>query len=253
MNNTQDRSQYLRAHITLPKLTGVDYFKTSKHRLAYEQLLGNIWRELISRLENPIEISESKTSRRIEVLGIVRYFVNHRTLQVTCRTKQGQFLEDGWHFSFKPAANVMVDPPFVCNKTVIGRFVELWIKDIDHLTDLYFAESETDLNIELIDCVETIKSQITHAIYTAIRASTYWKQLRQDVFKALSLDPEIVKYARLSRLTLKTRNLSELHFNHVCKHLASYRQIYRDSPNLLWLYSIAIQERILTKVSTNPM
>lgn len=253
MNNTQTRSKYLRAHITLPKLTGVDYLKTSKHRLAFEQLLGTIWRELISRLENPIEISESKTSRRIEVLGIVRYFVNHHTQQVSCRTNQGKFLEDGWHFSFKPAANVMVDPPLVCNKTVIGRFVELWIIDIDHLADLYFAESKLNLNIELVDCVEAIKSQITHAIYTAIRASANWKQLRQDIFKALALEPEIVKYARLSRLTLKTRNLSEVHFNHVCKHLTAYRQIFSDSPNLLWLYSIAIQERILTNVSTNPI
>lgn len=253
MNNTKARSKYLKANITIPKLTEVDYFKTSKHRLVYEQLLGKIWRELLSRLENPIEISESKTSRRIEVLGIVRYLVNHRTQQVSCRTKQGQFLEDGWNFTFKPAENVMVDPPFVCNKTVIGRFVELWSKDIDQLADLYFAESKIDLNIELVDCVEAIKSQITHAIYAAIRASSNWKQLRQDVFKALSLDSEIVKYARLSRLTLKTRNLSELHFNHVCKHLTAYRQIYNDSPNLLWLYGIAIQERILTKVSSNPI
>lgn len=235
MNNTQTRSKYLRADITLPKITGVDYFKTSKHRLAYEQLLGTIWRELISRLENPIKISESKTSRRIEVLGIVCYFVNHRTQQVTCRTKQGQFLEDGWHFSFKPTAHVMVDPPLVCNKTVIGLFVELWIKDIDHLTDLYFAESKEDLNIELIDCVETIKSQVTHAIYTAIRSSTYWKQLRYDVFNALSLNPELVHLARLSRSTLRELNLSELHFNRVCKHRAAYHQIDHDAPHLLWL------------------
>ncbi|MEQ1622891.1 MAG: hypothetical protein ABL919_15945 [Methylococcales bacterium] len=253
MNNTQTRSKYLRAQITLPKLTGVDYFKTSKHRLIYEQLLGSIWREFIKRLEDPIKVTESKTSRRVEVLGLARYYINHRTQQVTCRTKQGQFLEDGWHFSFKPTANVMIDPPFVCNKTIIGHFVNLWIKDIDHLTDLYFTESQVDLNIELMDCVETILSQITHAIYTAICASAYWKRLRQDVFKVLSLDPEFVCLSRLSRLTSKVRNLSELHFNHVCKHANAYRQIFSDAPNLLWLYSIAIEENILTKVGTNPI
>ncbi len=253
MNNAQTRAQYLKAQLTLPKLTGVDYFNTSKHRLAYEQLLGTIWRELINRLEDPIQVVDSKTSRRVEVLGIVRYYVNHRTQQVSCRTIQGKFLEDGWHFSFKPTTQVMVDPPLICNKTVIGRFVELWIRDIDHLTDLYFADSKVDLNIELVDCVETIKSQIIQAIHTAIRASAYWKRLRQDVFKALALDPELVCYARLSRQTSKALNLSERHFNHVCKHVTAYRQIFIDAPNLLWLYRIAIDGGILGKVSTNPV
>jgi hypothetical protein len=253
MNNTQARSQYLRAQITLPKLTGVDYFKSSEHRLAFEQLLGTIWREFLKRLEDPIKVTESNTSRCVEVLGLARYFINHRTNQVTCRTKQGQFLEDGWHFSFKTTANVMIDPPFVCNRTIIGHFVNLWIKDIDHLADIYFAESKIDLNIELMDCVEAIQNRITHAIYNAICASVYWKRLRQDVFKAFSLDPEFVRLSRLSRLTSKVRNLSELHFNHVCKHANAYRQIFSDASHLLWLYSIAIEENILTKVSSNPI
>ena len=253
MTNTQTRSKYLRAQLTLPKLTGVDYFKTSKHRLAYEQLLGTIWRELIKRLEDPIQVVDNKTSRRVEVLGIVRYFVNHRTQQVTCRTKQGQFLEDGWHFSFKPTACVMVDPPLVLNKTVIGCFVALWSRDIDHLADIYFADSKIDLNIELMDCVEAINTQITQSIYTALSSSSYWKNLRNDVFNALKLDPELVQLARLSRLTLKTRNLSELHFNHVCKHLTEYRQIYSDAPNLLWLYRIALDESAIDKATNNPI
>lgn len=253
MNNTQSRSKYLRANIIIPKLTGVDFFKTRQHRIAYEQLLGTIWRELISRLENPIKFSERKRSRRIDVLGIIRYYVNHHTYQVSCRTKQAQLIEDRWKFSFKPITSVMVEPPLVCNKEVIGLFVDLWVKKIEQLTDSYLADSEVDLNIELEDCVDTIKRHLTQAIFNAIKASTNWKQLRSDVFKALALEPEIVKYARLSRLTLKKRNLSDLHFNHVCKHLAVYRQIYNDAPNLLWLYSIAIEEGILTKVITNPI
>jgi len=253
MNNTQSRSKYLRANIRIPKLTGVDFFKTRQHRLAFEQLLSTIWRELISRLESPIKISEGKTSRRIDVLGIIRYYVNHHTYQVSCRTKHAQLIEDGWRFTFKPITSVMVEPPLVCNKEVIGLFVDLWVKEIDRLTDSYLGDSQVDLNIELEDCVDTIKRHLTQAIFNAIKASTNWKQLRGDVFKALALEPEIVKYARLSRLTLKKRNLSDLHFNNVCKHLTAYRQIYSDAPNLLWLYSIAIQERILTKVSTNPI
>lgn len=253
MNKNQTRSKYLRAHITLPKLTGVDYFKTSKHRLAYEDLLSTIWGDLINRLEAPIEVTETKTSRRVEVLGILRYFINHRTQKVTCRTKLGLFTEDGWRFSFRPTDRVMVDPPLICNKNLIGHVVSLWSKQIDHLANSYFAESQVDLNIEIMDCVNVINNQITSALFTAIRASACWKKLRGDVFQALALSPEIVNYARLSRKTLKKLNLSELHFNHVAENLDAFRKLYNDAPNLLWLYSCALKERILLKVSNNPV
>jgi hypothetical protein len=253
MNHEPTCPQYLRAQITIPKLSGVDFFKTREHRLAYEHLLGTIWRELLKLLQDPIKVSVSKTSRRVEVLGILRYFVNHRTLQVTCSINQGKFLEDGWHFSYKKISCVMIDPPAVCNQNLIGHFVNLWIGDIDRLADIYFAESKSHLNIELIDCVEAIQAQITQSIYNAIRTSSNWKQLRNEAFKALALDPELVRYSRLSRLTLKVRNLSELHFNHVCKHREAYRQIYCDTPKLLWLYSLATEENILDKISTNPV
>lgn len=45
--SNRDTSPYLRAEIAIPKLSGVDYFKTKEHRLAFEQLLGEIWRDLI--------------------------------------------------------------------------------------------------------------------------------------------------------------------------------------------------------------
>lgn len=253
MNDITNSAQYLRAQVTLPKLTGIDYYKTSQHRLAYEQLIGTIWRAIIKQLEDPITITEGKTSRRVEVLGITRYYVNHRTQQVTCRTKEGQCMEDDWQFSFKPTSNVLVDPPFSCNKTIIGYFVHQWRNEVDQLSDSYLTETKAEYYIESQDSAEARLDQITHAIFTAIRSSTYWKHLRHAIFNALSLDPELVQLARLSRPTLKTRNLSELHFNSVCKHRQAYRQIYHDAPNLLWLYTIAIKGSILRKVSINPI
>jgi hypothetical protein len=147
----------------------------------------------------------------------------------------------------------MVDPPLICNQKIIGHFVNLWIKDIDHLTDTYFAESQVDLKIELMDCVNAIKQQITHAIYTAIRASANWKKLRRDVFHALALNPEIIRYARLSRKTLKTLNLSEIHFNHIADSLETYRSIFNDAPHLLWLYNCAKREGVLSKAGNTPV
>ncbi len=253
MNDITNSAQYLRAQVTLPKLTGLDYYKTSKHRLAYEQLIGTIWRTLIQRLEDPIKITEGKLSRRVEVLGITRYYVNHRTQQVTCRTLEGQCMEDGWQFSFKPTSHVMVDPPFSCNKTIIGYFVKQWRNEVDELTQDYLTESKADCYTESLDSSEVRLDQITHAIFTAIRSSTYWKHLRHAIFNALALDPELVKLARLSRPTLKALNLSELHFNSVCKHRIKYRQIHQDVPHLLWAYTIATQQGILKKVSSNPI
>lgn len=253
MQATHTHSKYLKANITLPKITGVDYFKSKEHRVTYEKLIDTIWRAFIKRLQNPIKIRKSKHSHQVEVLGITRYYINNRTHKVTSSLYQCVFQEDGWHFSFKRANDIfMVDPPLLCSKFFITTFVNQWLTDIDHLADIYCAD-HPELNILPTDCVEFIQTNISHAIHTAIRLSTHWKLFRQDLFNALQLNPEIVRLARLCRLSLKERNLTEINFNHVCTHLTTYRQLYLDAPNLVWLYRAALEESIITKQSSNPI
>jgi hypothetical protein len=253
MKQIQTCSKYLRAQIAIPKLSGVDYFKTKEHRLAFEQLLGKIWRDLIKRLQDPIKVNVYQKSRRVEVFGLFRYHVNLKNQEVIFKINQGVFKEDGWHYSFKRTHFVMVDPPLICNKALIGQFVNQWNKEIDHLADIYAAECGEVLSFEAIECVEVIKKELVHSVHRAVRLSTNWKQLRLDAFKALALDEELVHYSRLSRVPLKRQSLSEHHFNHVCRNRDAYRQIYHDAPNLLWLYKIAISEKVIKKASANPV
>jgi hypothetical protein len=249
----RNTSPYLRAQIVIPKLSGIDHFKTKEHRLAFEQLLGEIWRDLIKRLQDPIKVNDYQKSRQVEVLGLLRYHVSLKNQKVICKINQGVFQEDGWHFSFNKTQYVMVDPPLICNKALIGEFVNLWNKEIDHLADLYAAECGIVLNFEAIDCVDVIKKEFIHSIHHAVHLSTNWKQLRHDVYKSLALDEELVHYSRLSRVPLKKQNLSEHHFNHVCRNRDAYRQIHHDAPNLLWLYKIARSEKVIKRVSDNPV
>ncbi len=61
---------------------------------------------------------------------------------------------------------------------------------------------------------------------------------------APALDPEILDLARRSRVNAHAREVTDGHYNHVVKHLAAYRQIHADNPNLLWLYALAQVEHV---------
>lgn len=195
----------------------------------FAALVEDIWNDLKARLAVPLKLRETPRRRSVTVLGFVRYVVSRKDGRLTLeQVSLGPLGKRTWRRVKYPFA---ADLPF---KPSIGLFEELLSEWAPQFAAL--ARSASDL------------SPLTAGLVRSMRRATLrtvdWKRLRYAVREALSLAPEILDLACRSRVNVHAREVTDGHYNHVVKHLAAYRQINTDNPNLLWLYALAQVEHV---------
>jgi hypothetical protein len=222
-------STLIRSHDVRPRTGGLLAHVHPGLQQEFATLAKDIWSDLKLRLAAPLKLRESARRRSVTVLGFARYVVSRKdgrlTLEQIGSSESGRRVWRRAHYAFA------ADLPF---KPSIGLFEELlgeWAPQLDTL-----ARSAADISPLTAGLVRTIRR--------AILRSVEWKRLRHAVREALALDPEILDLARRSRVNAHAREVTDGHYNHVVKHLAAYRQIHVDNPNLLWLYALVQVEHV---------
>lgn len=213
------KQSVLRPVIVLPSDSLSGYLKTSEARLAFDALQDKIWRELLKHLRQPIKHVPSKKHRIVEVLGCIRYYINHNTGEINSSVR-----DNGRHF--KPLiGKFSVDPPFHLTSVIFKHFINEW-KD-----ELLLISDNKQFSVDF-----------ANSLLRAVRLSVYLKQLRYQIFDALKINPETIAIARQARIVRHARTLHNEHFNLVVRHLEDYKQLQSDAPNLLWLYTLVLHE-----------
>lgn len=219
----------LRDHIVPPKATFEHFLKNAKSCIAFDKLQDEIWRELLNRFKKPIKHIHSKQHRIIEVLGCIRYYIQHDTGEIHSRVRVGS---GNTSASFeRENGRFLAVHPLRLTEHIIRAFIRQWQTEILKNTHQYITTTK----------FETIFVQ---SLLRAVRQSVLWKQLRYQVQEALGIDSQILDIACRARTVRHKNNLDDTHFNRVIKHLEKYQQLNREAPNLLWLYTLTLQEYI---------
>jgi hypothetical protein len=219
----------VRNHDARPRTGGLLAHVHPGLREEFSALVDGIWKDLASRFAAPLKTRESASRRTVTVIGFVRYAVRRGDGRLTLEQKvlngSGRRVWRRAPYAFS------ADLPF---KPSTGLFEELlgeWSARIAGL-----ARSASD--------VPALTAGLVRSVRRASLRSVDWKRLRHAVRDALALDPEVLDLARRSRVNAHAREVTDGHYNRVVKHLAAYRRINADNPNLLWLYALAQVERV---------
>lgn len=198
-------------------------------REEFAALVDGIWEDLASRFAAPMKVKVSASRRTVTVIGFVRYAVRRGDGRLTLEQK---VLNGSGRRTWRRAPYAFsADLPF---KPSIGLFEGLlgeWSAPIAGL-----ARSASD--------VPPLTAGLVRSVRRAVLRTVDWKRLRHAVRDALALDPEVLDLARRSRVNAHAREVTDGHYNDVVKHLAAYRRIKADNPNLLWLYALAQDEGV---------
>jgi hypothetical protein len=195
----------------------------------FANLAGEIWQELLLRFATPLSSRESVRRRTVTVLGAVRYVVSCRsgllTLEQPVKDPNGRRSWRRARFIFA------ADLPFMASPGLFGELLGEWAPQLAVL-----ARSPAD--------IAPLRQGLAGCLRQAALTAVDWKRLRHAVRTALALDPEVLDLARRSRVNAHDREVTDTHYNRVVTHLAAYRQVRADNPNLLWLLALAQAENI---------
>jgi len=242
-NSHLGHSIFLKPNITPPKYSCDRWLKSPEQRNLYHRLQDKIWSALISSLECPITQTSTEEHRIIEVLGFIRYYIRHSSGEVHSRMR-GTHGDDEGLFNHEGGL-ISIDPPLICNSFMMKQFINQWKNEFIAIDTKLFTDIKgnccfpysgpSHLAIQFMQ-------QMSQAFMKAIRQSVYWKRLRYHVTEALALDPELIEIARKARVVRHKNNLSNVHFNKILANQNSYRKLYNDAPNLLWLLTLCLDE-----------
>ena len=219
----------IRNHDVRPRIGGLLVHVHPGLQQEFAALAKDIWRDLQARFAAPLTLKASARRRSVTVLGLIRYVVSGKDGRLTL--EQAALSESGRRVWRRARFTFAADLPF---KPTTGLFEGLlgeWAPQLGTL-----ARSPSDI------------SPLTAGLVSSMRRASLrtveWKRLRYGIREALALDPEILELARRSRVNTHAREVTDAHYNHVANHLAAYRQIHADNPNLLWLYALAQVEHV---------
>ena len=193
------------------------------------RFIDDVWSDLILRLEDPIRITEDDYTREVVFIGTIRYIVDKKSGMFRSETLGRT--EDGLKF-VEEKAWIAVDPPLRAN----GGWIEV-----------YLNQRWDEMAAVLIDHTKPGESwlgTVRRVFWQSIRKSTYWKRLRNSMRVALNLDPHILRWSRQGRSRHVNQCVANHQYNRTVAFRQDYEQVERDNPNLVWLFTLMLDERI---------
>ena len=245
------KASLIKPVVVLPKASCGVHLDTLEKRQAFYKLQDEIWWAFLKALEKPIRQFHSKQHRIVEVLGTIRFYINHVTGEIDLRVRARPGNTEA-AFERGRRASYSLDLPLNDINLVVEAFTTSWNQE------LIQADSSYNLNTPnqnphlhaLFNGIETVYYRLTTSISTAVKKTVLWHNLRHQVRDALKIDPEIMRIARRARAVRKIEfqtNSDIEHLNNVIQHIEGYRQLDKEVPNLLWLYTIALEEKVIPK------
>lgn len=244
------KASLIRPVIVLPKASCGAHLDTPEKRQEFYKLQDEIWRTFLKKLENPIKQIHSKQYLIIEVLGAVRFYIRHDTGQIHLKLRERAGHTDSAFEEYYGSYNL--DLPLYDINLVVEAFSASWNQEFIQADSNFKASSpmEGGRLRALFGEADTLYYRVTSSIRKAVQKSVLWDNLRHKVRDALKIEPEILRIARRALTVRKLRNQPHLtieHFNNVIRHIEGYRQLDKEAPNLLWLYTIALEEKVIPK------
>lgn len=245
-----NKIQIIRDIIVHPKTLQESNLVTLEQRQAFNELLKEIWQALLNSIENPIRQFKNKHYLIVEVLGALRFYINHSTgeIQLRVRVRPGNTQAAFVNYS----DNYNIDLPLYDTNIVIEAFVASWNKQILQLGSNFVGSNPMEgagLRA-LFGGAGTLHFQLTSSIRKVIKQKVFWHNFRHLVRDELKLNTETTSIARRARAESGVKNQPSLRiyqYNNVIKHIEGYQQLDKEVPNLLWLYTIALEEKIIPK------
>lgn len=174
------------------------------------ELVDSLWEGLLPRLANPIKVTETRTTRQVEVMGLVTYMIDHRHRRILLFRRQGGRLQR-MHDLFD-----------------LTRPVRLWVWLEQYVTDARLPP-------------ERVRS-VFEALKGRVRQVTSLRALAKQVRVAMALDDHPAWMTALrSRNCREISVLQARHFNLVWKHLEAFQLVERENPQLLPVLMLAIR------------
>lgn len=239
----------IRPVIVLPKASCGAHLDTPEKRQAFYKLQDEIWRTFLKKLENPIRQIQSKQYRIIEVLGAVRFYISHNTGEIHLKLRECPGNRDSVFEEYNASYNL--DLPLYDINLVVEAFTASWNNEISQADKSFKPSSPVGGSLNaLFKGTDSFYIRLTSSIRKAVQNTVFWDTLRHKVRDALKIDPEVLNLARRARTVRKLKhqpNLTIDHFNNVIKHIEGFRQLDKEAPNLLWLYTIALEEKVIPK------
>jgi len=193
------------------------------------RFIDDIWSDLILRLEEPIQIHEDDNTREVVFIGTIRYIVDKKSGMFRSETLGRT--EDGLKF-VEEKAWIAIDPPLRAN----GGWIEVYLNQRwDEMAAVLIDHSKPG---------ESWLGTVRRIFWQSIRKSTYWKRLRNGMRDALDLDPQILRWSRQGRSRHVNQCVTNHQYNQTVAFKEDYEQIERDNPNLVWLFTMMLDERI---------
>ena len=220
---------FLRETIHVPRAS--QFLTFHRGNLDSERLqtfIDDVWGDLLARMGDPINITETSDERVIEVLGAVRYRITKDSGKIWIDHLR---IEDDGVIAFSES---------------IGEYAaDLPLTRDEHWIEHYLCRWRDRLGEVLTDHTAYVVwlTTVEHIFWNSVRRSTYCKRLRYAVRNALALDVEVLGWCRRGRSRHKNSCVNVLKYNRGLAHLDTYAQIARDNPNLVWLYTFMLDER----------
>jgi len=243
------KASLIRPVVTLPKTSCGSRLDTPEKRQALYKLQDEIWRAFLKALENPIRQIHSRQFRIIEVLGAVRFYISHSTGEIHLKLRARPGTKDSAFEGHSGSYNL--DLPLYDINLTVEAFAASWNKEIFQADKNFIPSAPIGMSLHaLFKGESSFYIRLISSISKAIQKSVLWDTLRHQVRDALKIEPEILRIARRALTVRKLRNRIYLnidHLNNVIKHIEGYRQLDKEAPNLLWLYTIALEEKVIPK------
>jgi hypothetical protein len=185
-----------------------------------------VWPDLIGRLALPIQVVETETVRHVTFLDAIRYQIDRREGTVSIATREHPLSGRDFAPQYFPIA---VDPPLATSGW-LPYFLNHWREPMGAVL--------IDHELPGVCWMTTVQT----LFWQALRRSTYWKRLRYALREALGLDPKILSWCRQGRSRHLNRHVTDRQFNRTVSHRETYAQIEQDNPNLIWLYTLILDE-----------
>jgi hypothetical protein len=193
------------------------------------RFIDDVWSDLICRLQDPILTQEDETTREVIFVGTIKYIIDKRTGMFRSETLGRT--EDGLKF-VEEKAWIAVDPPLRAN----GGWIEV-----------YLNQRWDEMAAVLIDHAKPGAcwlGTVRRIFWQSVLKSTYWKRLRLAMRVALNLDPNILRWSRQGRSRHVNQCVANHQYNRTVAYRKDYAQIERDNPNLVWLFTLMLDDRI---------
>ena len=193
------------------------------------RFIGDVWKDLMARLLAPIIILNSDETREVMFIDTIRYVLDKRsgifTSEILERTEDGlKFVEE--------KSSIAIDPPLRAN----GGWVEIYLNP--------WRDAMSAVLIDHTRPGNSWPDTVRRIFWQSIRRSTYWKRLRNAMRAALDLDPQILRWSCQGRSRHVNQCVTNHQYNRTIAFRQNYEQVERDNPNLVWLYTLILDEGI---------